>query len=90
MNFDLFYCEKGYPWHYDRPGYRFVRPIGDHWNLVAEDEDNDKLTLFTNYYADLKVDFDKGKRPVSKIKKMWTEFEIFYKALKNKEQNLNP
>jgi len=88
MNFDLFYSEKGWPWHYDRVDERFKTPIGSHWKLIVENCDNEKLNLFTNYYAPLKVDFEKTKRSVSRIIKLWKEFEIFQRAIELKENGI--
>lgn len=78
---DLFYCITGWHWHYDSPGRRFIQPLGKHNNLISENQDDDKLMLFTNYYMPLKVNLNKDDTPVSEIIKLWEEFEIFYQAL---------
>ena len=84
MNYDLFYEEKGYPWHYDKPEYRFVNPIGRQWTLITENQNENKLNLFTKHFVPLKINIEKEKREntASKIIKLWDEFEIFYEEIR--------
>jgi len=81
-SYDLFYNANQYPWHYDRPGRRFEVRIGEQWNLIAENQTNSKLNLFTAHYIPLKIKTLKGVKP-ERIKLLWDEYELFIASIKN-------
>jgi transcription initiation factor IIF auxiliary subunit len=93
--FDLFYEETNYPWHYDRAGYRHTTPIGSHWNLIAEDQDERKLKFFTNYYFRMRLNYSGGlfpetnNPPLKVVKTLWNEFEVFITCVFEQVANNN-